>query len=142
MTAKRKLDIDASRERMTTLGLMYAADQEPLLSDAVKNGTAPHAFVDQLLEAEYLARRSPRPCRPAPVQPCRPGSRSPTSTSPSSRRSSALAHRHAGHLRLHPRRRDGADPGTTGVGKSHLAVGLGVKAVEHGFGQFSIASTN
>ena len=55
MTAKRKLDIDATRESLTALGLMHAAEQlEPLLSEAVKTATAHHAFVDQLLEAEYL----------------------------------------------------------------------------------------
>lgn len=61
MSAKRKLDIDATRERMTVLGLNHAATQlEPLLSEAVKAGTAPHAFVDQLLEAEYLGREGRR----------------------------------------------------------------------------------
>jgi len=51
--AKRKFDI----EWMTTLGLIHAADRlEPLLNAAVKNGTPPHALVDQLREAEYVGR--------------------------------------------------------------------------------------
>jgi len=33
-----------------------------------------------------------------------------------------------------PRKPHPADPGTTGVGKTHLGVALGVKAIEHGFG--------
>jgi hypothetical protein len=56
MSAKRKLDIDATRERMTTLGLMHAAEQlEPLLSEAVKTATAPHAFVTCLANFGPLA---------------------------------------------------------------------------------------
>ena len=59
--SKRKLDIDATRERMTALGLAYAGEQlEPLLSEAVKQAIAPHAFVDQLLDAEHQGRESRR----------------------------------------------------------------------------------
>lgn len=59
--SKRKLDIDATRERMTALGLAYAGEQlEPLLSEAVKQAIAPHAFVDQLLDAEHQGRENRR----------------------------------------------------------------------------------
>jgi DNA replication protein DnaC len=61
MSVKRSLDIDATRERLTSLGLMHAAAQlEPLLSEAVKTETAPQTFVDQLLEAEHLGREGRR----------------------------------------------------------------------------------
>ena len=61
MSAKRKLDIDATRERLSALGLMHAAEQlELLLSEAVKQGSAPHAFVDQLLDIEHQGREGRR----------------------------------------------------------------------------------
>jgi len=51
--SRRRLDVDRTRERLLGLGLAHAADQlEPLLSEAVKEGHAPHAVVDALLEAE------------------------------------------------------------------------------------------
>ena len=59
--SRRKLDIDHTRERLLGLGLGHAADQlEPLLSEAVKEGQAPHAVLDALLEAEHHARESRR----------------------------------------------------------------------------------
>ena len=59
--SRRKLDIDHTRERLVALGMPYAAEQlEHLLSDAVKHGTAPHAFLEQMLEIEYQAREARR----------------------------------------------------------------------------------
>lgn len=52
--SRRKLDVDRTRERLLGLGLAHAADQlEPLLSEAVKEGHAPHALIDALLDAEH-----------------------------------------------------------------------------------------
>lgn len=51
--SRRKLDVDHTRERMSALGLMHAAEQlDPVLSEAVKQGIAPHA----LLEVRAFAR--------------------------------------------------------------------------------------
>jgi DNA replication protein DnaC len=132
MTAKRKLDIDATRERLTALGLIHAAEQlESLLSEAVKAETAPHAFVDQLLEAEHLGRETRR------VRTALRLSSLPTGLTladfdfafqPAIERSridATCAYIRAAETVL--------IQGPPGVGKSHLAVGLGVKAVEHGF---------
>ena len=59
--SRRRLDVDRTRERLLGLGLAHAADQlEPLLSEAVKEGHAPHAVVDALLEAEHQAREGRR----------------------------------------------------------------------------------
>jgi IstB-like ATP binding protein len=59
--SKHKLDIDHTRERMLAFGLIHAADQlDPMLSEAVKRETAPHAFLEQLLEAEYQGREARR----------------------------------------------------------------------------------
>ena len=59
--SRRKLDVDRTRERLLELGLAHAADQlEPVLSDAVKEGYAPHAVIDTLLDAEHQAREGRR----------------------------------------------------------------------------------
>ena len=51
MTAvKPKLDIDTTRERLVTLGCSHAAEHlDHVLSDAVRQEIAPHAFLDFLL---------------------------------------------------------------------------------------------
>lgn len=134
MSAKRKLDIDATRERLAGLGLIHAAEQlEPVLSEAVKSGTAPHAFVDQLLEAEHLGREGRR------VRTALRLSSLPSGLTladfdfafqPAIERSRIDTLATCAYIRA-------AETiliqGPPGVGKTHLAVGLGVKAVEHGF---------
>jgi DNA replication protein DnaC len=134
MTTKRKLDIDATRERLTALGLMHAAEQlEPLLSEAVKTATAPHAFVDQLLEAEYQGREGRR------VRTALRLSSLPTGLTltdfdfafqPAIERSRIDTLATCAYIRA---AETVLIQGPPGVGKTHLAVGLGVKAVEHGF---------
>src|SRR6478752_5304755 len=58
---KHKLYIDRTRERILAFGLVHAADQlDPMLSEAVKRETAPHSFIDRLLEAEYRGREARR----------------------------------------------------------------------------------
>ena len=59
--SRRKLDVDRTRERLLDLGLAHAADQlEPVLSEAVKEGQAPHAVLDTLLDVEHQAREGRR----------------------------------------------------------------------------------
>ena len=134
MSAKRKLDVDATRERMIGLGLTHGAEQlERLLSEAVSAGTAPHAFVDQLLEAEHLGRESRR------VRTALRLSSLPTGSTladfdfafqPAIERSRIDTLATCAYIRA---AETVLIQGPPGVGKSHLAVGLGVKAVEHGF---------
>jgi DNA replication protein DnaC len=134
MNVKRKLDIDATRQRMSALGLMHAAEQlEPLLSEAVKSATAPHAFVDQLLEAEHLSREARR------VRTALRLSSLPSGLTladfdfafqPAIERSRIDTLATCAYIRA---AETVLIQGPPGVGKSHLAVGLGVKAVEHGF---------
>ena len=61
MSTKHKLDIDQSREQLQAFGLEHAAERlEPLLAEAVKADTSPHAFLDTILEAEYQERETRR----------------------------------------------------------------------------------
>jgi DNA replication protein DnaC len=58
---KPRLDIDTTRDRLIALGCSYAADQlDTVLSKAVRQETAPHAFRDLLLETELSGREARR----------------------------------------------------------------------------------
>ena len=132
--SKRKLDIDQTRERLVALSLPHAAEQlEPVLSEAVKQATAPHAFLDQLLEVEHQAREARR------VRTALRLSSLPTGSTladfdfafqPAVERSRIDTLATCAYIRA---AETVLIQGPPGVGKTHLAVGLGVKAVEHGF---------
>jgi DNA replication protein DnaC len=132
--SRRKLDVDRTRERLLELGLAHAADQlEPVLSDAVKEGHAPHAVLDTLLDAEHQAREGRR------VRTALRLSSLPTGQTladfdfafqPAIERSRIDTLATCAFIRA---AENVLIQGPPGVGKSHLAVGLGVKAVEHGF---------
>jgi DNA replication protein DnaC len=58
---KPKLDIDTTRERLAVLGCSHAAEHlDQVLSDAVRQEIAPHAFLDFLLETELSGREARR----------------------------------------------------------------------------------
>src|SRR4051794_41915930 len=58
---KPKLDIDTTRERLVVLGCSHAAEHlDQVLSDAVRQEIAPHAFLDLLLETELSGREARR----------------------------------------------------------------------------------
>ncbi len=132
--SKRKLDLDRTRERMLALGLTHAAEHlEPALSEAVKDNAGPHQVLDTLLETE-LSVREARRVKTALRLSSLPTGQTLTefdfSFQPSVERSKIdlLATcawiRQAETLLIQ---------GPPGVGKTHLAVGLGIKAVEQGF---------
>jgi DNA replication protein DnaC len=132
--SKRKLDLDRTREHLQALGLAHAAEHlDVALSEAVKEGSSPHHVLDALLEAEMSVREARR------VKTALRLSSLPTGQTlaefdfafqPGVERSKIdlLATcawiRQAETLLIQ---------GPPGVGKTHLAVALGVKAVEHGF---------
>lgn len=135
MSASRpKLDIERTRERLIQLGCVHAAEQlDTLLSEAVSKPVAAHEFLEILLSAESSGRESRR------VKTALRLSNLPTGQTlanfdfafqPAIERSRIETLATCAWVR-------GAETvliqGPPGVGKTHLAVGLGMKAVEQGF---------
>ncbi|RWN24581.1 MAG: hypothetical protein EOR95_32065 [Mesorhizobium sp.] len=129
-----KLDIDRTRTKLNTLGLTYAAGHlDYLLAEAVAKEIAPHAFLDRLLESECSGREERR------VKVSLKMSGLPTGQTlenfdfafqPAIERSriDTLATgawiRNAETVLMQ---------GPPGVGKTHLSVALGTRAIELGF---------
>lgn len=134
MSAKPKLDIDRSREQLEALGLVHAAAAlEHTLSQAVKASTTAHGFLDQLLRSELEERDQRRMKTSLRL------SNLPTGMTladfdfafqPSVERSRIETLATGAWVRASETL---LIQGPPGVGKTHLAVGLGVKAIEHGF---------
>lgn len=132
--AKPRVDLDLTRERLLRLGLAHAAETlAERVTAAVKDTVSPHRFVDELLDAELGAREERRVRTSLRLSGLPIGqtlSNFDFSFQPSVDRSriETLATcawiREAYTLLLQ---------GPPGVGKTHLAIGLGVKAVENGF---------
>lgn len=134
MSRQPKLDLDRTRDRLADLGLLHAAEQlAPALSRAVADGHAPHQVLDALLDAEHQAREARR------VKTSLRLSSLPTGQTladfdfafqPAIERSRIDTLATCAYIRA---AETVLIQGPPGVGKTHLAVGLGIKAVEHGF---------
>ena len=129
-----RLDVDATRDRLLALGCGYAAEQlGPLLSEAVRGEVPPHAFLDRLLAAELSGREERRVKTSLKVSNLPVGQTLETfdfAFQPAIERSRIDTLATCAWVR------DGETvllQGPPGVGKSHLCVGLGVKAVQLGF---------
>jgi DNA replication protein DnaC len=131
---RQKLDIDRTRERLSQLGCLHAAEQlDALLAEAVRKPVPAHEFLDVLLTAEISGRESRR------VKTALRLSNLPIGQTlanfdfafqPAIERSRIDTLATCAWVR-------GAETvliqGPPGVGKTHLGVGLGIKAVEQGF---------
>jgi len=135
MNAPRpKLDIDRTRERLLALGCTHAAEQlDALLTEAVKKPVAAHEFLEQLLGVEVNGREGRR------VKTALRLSNLPTGQTianfdfafqPAVERSRIETLSTCAWVR---NAETVLIQGPPGVGKTHLAIGLGIKAVEQGF---------
>jgi DNA replication protein DnaC len=129
-----RVDLDLTRERLTRLGLVHAAQQlDARITDAVKESTSPHRFLDAVLQVELEQREERRIRTSLRLSGLPPGQSLGSfdfTFQPSVERSriETLATcawiRETQNLLLQ---------GPPGVGKTHLAVALGVRAIENGF---------
>lgn len=132
--AEPKVDLDATRERMVRLGFLHAADQlEPRLSETIKNGASPHRMLDQLLDEELVWREERRVRTGLRLSGLPTGHTLASfdfSFQPAVDRSQIETLGTCSWIR---ERYNVLLQGPPGVGKTHLAIALGVKGIENGF---------
>ena len=129
------VDLDVTRERLAKLGLLHAAEQlATWLSEAVAEETPPHRFLDRMLEHELRARDERR-VRTSLVLSGLPSGQTlgnfDFAFQPALERSRIETLATCQWLREN---RTLLIQGPPGVGKTHLAIALGMRAVELGFG--------
>jgi DNA replication protein DnaC len=128
------LDIDRTRERLEQLGLSHAAVAlAEELAEAVKHDRAVHLVLDRLLSREIEARDERRIKTSLKLSNLPPGM---TLSNFDFGFQPSIERRQIDTLATCAFIRDNCTllvQGPPGVGKTHLAVGLGVKAIEQGF---------
>ena len=134
MKAQPKVDLDATGVRLQRVGLEHAAELlSERLADAVKSEASAHAFLDRLLDDE-LAFREERRIRTSLRLSGLPTGQTLASFDfafqPNIERSRIETLATCAWLRA---KETLLIQGPPGVGKTHLAIALGVKAVENGF---------
>ncbi len=129
-----RVDIDATRQRLLQLGLQAAAEQlDALLEEAVKADDPPHQVLDRLLQIEANTREERRVRTSLRLSSLPQGQTLGSfdfAFQPSVERSRIETLATCAWIR------DKATvliQGPPGVGKTHLAISLGVKAVENSF---------
>ena len=133
-TMKARVDLDSTRTALEQLGLDYAAaGLSALLEEAVKQDWAPHAFLDRLVSSEFSQREERRIKTSLKLSGLPPGQTLggfDFSFQPGIDRHRIETLATCEFIRKHETVLIAGPPG---VGKTHLAVALGVKAVENGF---------
>jgi len=136
MTArtKGKVDLDTTRAALDQVGLAHAAERlTELLEEAVKQDLPAHRFLDQLLAAETSEREMRRIKTSLRLSGLPVGQTLGSfdfAFQPSVEKSRIETLATCAWIREHA---TVLIQGPPGVGKTHLAVALGVKAVENGF---------
>lgn len=133
-TKSPPLDIERTRERLAGVGMAHAAEAlEHALTEAIREGTTAQSFLDTLLAAELEERESRRVGTALRLSSLPPGLTLGTfdfGFQPSIERSRIDTLATGAWVKANQTL---LIQGPPGVGKTHVAVGLGVKAVEQGF---------
>jgi DNA replication protein DnaC len=128
------LEVDAIREKLVALGLVHAAEAlAEELSEAVKQDRPAHVLVDRLLEREVSARDERRVRISLKLSNLPPGmtlGNFDFGFQPSIERRVVETLATCAFIREHTTL---LVQGPPGVGKTHLVVALGVRAIEQGF---------
>jgi DNA replication protein DnaC len=128
------LEVDRTRQRLEQLGLMHAATAlAEELAEAVKHDRPAHAVLDRLLSREVEARDERRVRTSLRLSNLPPGmtlGNFDFAFQPSIERRQVETLATCAFIREHTTL---LVQGPPGVGKTHLVVGLGVRAIEQGF---------
>jgi DNA replication protein DnaC len=128
------LEVDGIREKLLGLGLLHAAEAlAEELSEAVKHDRASHIVLDRLLSREIAARDERRVRTSLKLSNLPPGmtlGNFDFGFQPSLERRQVETLATCAFIREHATL---LVQGPPGVGKTHLAVALGVRAIEQGF---------
>jgi len=130
----KTVDLDRTREALVQLGLDQAAERlAEVVGEAVKANWAPHVFLERLLAGELEHREERRIKTSLRLSGLPTGSTLGNfdwSFQPGIERKQVEMLATCAYLREHA---TVLLQGPPGVGKTHLAIGLGVRAVENGF---------
>ena len=130
-----KVDLDTTRGSLEQLGMSYVSEQlGELINEAVKQNLAAHKFLDRLLKVELSQREERRiktSLRLSGLPPGQTLGNFDFAFQPSVEKSRIETLATCEWIREHE---TVLIQGPPGVGKTHLSVGLGVKAIENGFG--------